>query len=160
MSIRAVFRVRCDGPCKGWLSLSPEFAGRDILPGMMTVEPTAVHACNWPGERAARRGAFHAGWKYVLVPGKSDQLMCPPCAVNPLGIVLPPDPVCICTHPLSQHNFQRLCIALPGTIGCGCLGFLRKEDWRPGPACGEEETPHAPDMSGVCVFCERQVVNE
>ena len=34
------------------------------------------------------------------------------------------DPMCVCTHPLSSHNLNRLCIALPGVIGCGCLGFL------------------------------------
>ena len=30
MSIRAVFRVRCDGPCKGWLSVPPHLVGRVI----------------------------------------------------------------------------------------------------------------------------------
>lgn len=33
------------------------------------------------------------------------------------------DPLCVCTHPLSVHNLNRLCIALPGVLGCGCLGF-------------------------------------
>lgn len=86
MSIRAVFRVRCDGPCKGWLSLSPEFAGRDILPGMMTVEPTAVHAANWPGERAAREAARQEGFQIL---GFTGRLLCPECRDNPLGIKLP-----------------------------------------------------------------------
>lgn len=34
-----------------------------------------------------------------------------------------PDPVCICTHPSSTHNMNGLCIALPGVLGCGCLGL-------------------------------------
>jgi hypothetical protein len=33
------------------------------------------------------------------------------------------DPVCICTHPRSDHNINGLCIALPGVLGCGCLGW-------------------------------------
>lgn len=36
------------------------------------------------------------------------------------------DPVCVCTHPLSAHNLNRICIALPGVLGCGCLGFLKE----------------------------------
>lgn len=34
------------------------------------------------------------------------------------------DPVCVCTHRLSEHNINHLCIAVPGTAGCGCMGFL------------------------------------
>jgi hypothetical protein len=37
------------------------------------------------------------------------------------------DPLCVCTHPLSAHNLNRLCIALPGVTGCGCLGFLEAD---------------------------------
>lgn len=119
--IRAVFRVQCDGPCKGWLSVPPHLIGRDILPGALTIEPTAVHAGNWPGERAARRAATGAGW----VPNCAyNRLMCPACAANPLGIVLPErNPVCVCGHRKSDHNLNDLCIALPGVTGCGCLGF-------------------------------------
>lgn len=36
------------------------------------------------------------------------------------------DPVCVCTHPRSDHNINDLCIAVPGITGCGCLGFLKK----------------------------------
>lgn len=30
---------------------------------------------------------------------------------------------CVCTHPYSTHNVNGLCIALPGVLGCGCLGW-------------------------------------
>lgn len=30
---------------------------------------------------------------------------------------------CLCTHPYSTHNVNGLCIALPGVLGCGCLGW-------------------------------------
>ena len=109
MSIRAVFRVQCDGPCKGWLSVSPEFAGREILPGMMTVEPTAVHAANWPGERAARRAALNEGWSYRPKDGQfSGQLWCRSCRINPLRIQLPP----LCADPQVPHavNFSGHCV--------------------------------------------------
>lgn len=33
-------------------------------------------------------------------------------------------PTCVCTHRMDQHNINGLCIALPGVLGCGCLGFL------------------------------------
>jgi len=116
VTIRAVFRVQCDGPCKGWL------LSYTAVPG---TEPAAAR---FPGERAARTAALGAGWQRSPLDPARVKWLCPDCKSNPLGIVLPPDPVCICTHPLSQHNFQRLCIALPGIVGCGCLGFLRKED--------------------------------
>jgi hypothetical protein len=126
MTIRTVFRVQCDGPCKGWLSVPPHLIGRDILHTALTVEPTAVHAGNWPGERAARTAAVGAGWQRSFLDPAHAKWLCPGCRDNPLGIVLPPDPVCICTHPLSQHNLNGLCVALPGTTGCGCLGWLEK----------------------------------
>lgn len=32
MTIKAVFRVQCDGPCKGWLSLPSHYhMGTDIM---------------------------------------------------------------------------------------------------------------------------------
>jgi hypothetical protein len=109
MTIRAVFRVQCDGPCKGWLSISPEYAGREILPDMMTVEPTAVHAANWPGERAARLGALGAGW--TRDPNDSQEprrWLCRSCRINPLGIQLPP----LCADPQVSHavNFSGRCL--------------------------------------------------
>lgn len=106
MTIRAVFRVQCDGPCRGWLSISPEFAGRDILPGMMTVEPTAVHAGNWPGERAARLAAQREGWQVRVTAPPT--LLCPPCAANPLGIVLPPWS-CVDPGPGHAPNMDGVC---------------------------------------------------
>lgn len=103
--IRAVFRVQCDGPGKEWLSVPPHLIGRDILPEALTVEPTAERAGNWPGEGAARRAAIGAGWSFVTVNG-SWKLMCPPCALNPLGIVLPKsEPTCPeCAHWTRIHN--------------------------------------------------------
>lgn len=125
MSIRAVFRVQCDGPGKEWLSI-PEWGwgtGRDVFDRQLTAEPTAERAGNWPGERAARHAALGAGWTYTWFKG-AHKLMCPACAANPLGIKLPePDLVCVCGHRKSDHNLNDLCIALPGVMGCGCLGF-------------------------------------
>lgn len=144
--IRAVFRVQCDGPCKGWLSVPPHLIGRDFLPEALTIEPTAVHAGNWPGERAARIAAQSAGWVQMEhhVNGK---WRCPTCAANPLDT--PPmmsdleicsmgthmltgldetcacqRVLCVCTHPRSTHNVNGLCVALPGVLGCGCMGWL------------------------------------
>lgn len=37
------------------------------------------------------------------------------------------DQVCVCTHPAAVHNDNGLCIALPGVLGCGCLGFQEAE---------------------------------
>lgn len=36
------------------------------------------------------------------------------------------DAVCLCTHPRSTHNLNGLCIALPGVLGCGCMGWSEK----------------------------------
>lgn len=101
MTIRAVFRVQCDGPCKGWLSVPPELIGKDITHDQLTVEPTAVHAGNWPGERAARVAAVNSGWDYR--PKESvhgGQLWCRSCRINPLGIKLPP----VCADPEIGHR--------------------------------------------------------
>lgn len=130
MSIRSVFRVQCDGPCRGWLSVPEDNPLTDDL----VVTRTSVRAVKWPGERAARRAALSAGWVYTGVSPHNPEgrhatagggtLLCPTCKVNPLGVVLPPDPVCVCTHPRSQHYFQGLCTAIPTVAGCGCMGFL------------------------------------
>lgn len=134
-SIRAVFRVQC-GKCRGWLSLTPSYRpGTDVRPEHQTVMPTAERACNWPGERAARTGALAAGWApdYTLAPG-SGVLLCPDCKTNPLGIDLPeqtrwPEPVCVCTHPWHAHNhLNTICEAVPGVLGCGCLGWKEERD--------------------------------
>lgn len=98
MTIHSVFRVQCDGPCKGWLSVPPGLIGRDIMWGRLTVEPTAVHAGNWPGERAARTAAYGAGWKRNPVGSTiTAGWFCPDCKLNPLGIVLPTmgGPICV-----------------------------------------------------------------
>lgn len=36
-------------------------------------------------------------------------------------------PMCLCTHPRSAHNVNGLCIALPGVLGCGCLGWSESD---------------------------------
>lgn len=110
MSIRAVFRVQCDGPCRGWLS-TPECyrMGTDIRPEAFVVAPTAERAGNWPGERAARRAALGAGWTYTGVSAwnpegqhataRGGTLLCPKCKTNPLGISLPSNGRCEATSP-------------------------------------------------------------
>lgn len=87
MSIKAVFRVQCDGPCKGWLSLPDTRRGVDVPAETLVVRRTAVNAALYPGEGAARRAARGAGWVTDDLWG----LLCRSCAVNPLGIVLPPN---------------------------------------------------------------------
>lgn len=88
MSIKAVFRVQCDGPGKEWLSLPENYTpGTDVLRADLVAEPTAARAALYPGEGAARRAARGSGW----VSGELWGLLCPTCAVNPLGIVLPPN---------------------------------------------------------------------
>lgn len=91
MSIKAVFRVQCDGPGREWLSLTPDYRpGTDILPHHVVAEPTAERACNFPGERAARRGALDAGWRYGFLYTSRTSWLCPGCQANPRGIKLPP----------------------------------------------------------------------
>lgn len=177
--IRAVFRVQCDGPCRGWLLWSD-----NVTPG----------AALFPGERAARVAALDAGWE----ADRNDftgprQWRCPTCAANPLDtppfprqvikvytvtgeerdgdvpfqsvnadeavyldetlrvqtegyarrgfrLRFPGWPIageawsehqvppelstrCVCTHLRSEHNANDLCVALPGVLGCGCLGW-------------------------------------
>jgi hypothetical protein len=95
MTIRAVFRVQCDGPCHGWLSRREGYVpGTDMRPEDHVVEPTAVRALNWPGERAARLAAQRLGWQW----NRGGPQLCPECAANPLGIVIPPAAPCLGTH--------------------------------------------------------------
>jgi hypothetical protein len=95
MMIRAVFRVQCDGPCRGWLSWREGYVpGTDMRPEDHVVEPTAVRALNWPGERAARLAAQRLGWQW----NRGGPQLCPECAANPLGIVIPPAAPCLGTH--------------------------------------------------------------
>lgn len=92
MTIRAVFRVQCDGPCKGWLSWTEDYVpGTDMLPCHHVVAPTAERALNWPGERAARTAALDNGWVFSHDRSRPQpyKIYCPTCKVNPLGIVLP-----------------------------------------------------------------------
>lgn len=92
MSIKAVFRVQCDGPGKEWLSWPEDYVPGTALPDeILVAEPTAVRACNWPGERAARRAALGAGWVQDCA---YNRLLCPTCKVNPLGITLPSNGRC------------------------------------------------------------------
>lgn len=89
MTIKAVFRVQCDGMCKGWLSLPDAHRlGTDIRHVELVVRPTAANAGLWPGERTARRAALGNGWE---VSGRCARwtMRCPECRLNPLGIRLP-----------------------------------------------------------------------
>lgn len=86
MTARAVFRVQCDGPCRGWLSLPAACTpGTDLRYVNLETRPTPECAGLWPGERAARQAAQGSGWS--VRPGT---WLCPPCTLNPLGIRLPP----------------------------------------------------------------------
>jgi hypothetical protein len=88
VTIRAVFRVQCDGPCKGWL------LSYTALPGS---EPAAA---TFPGERAARVAAVNAGWS---LKDLGLHLYCPDCTVNPLGVVLPDSPICVDPRCPARH---------------------------------------------------------
>lgn len=69
MTIELVYRVRCSGPCRGWLSLPDDHGpGDDILLAALEVRPTAARAGMWPDETAARRAAFAAGWSRGTCP--------------------------------------------------------------------------------------------
>lgn len=82
-----MFRVQCDGPCKGWLSLREGYGpGTDVCD--LVTEPTAVRAGLWSGERAARTAAQADGWYVSSVQG-GVRALCPACKLNPLGITLP-----------------------------------------------------------------------
>lgn len=88
MGCRPVFRVQCDGPCRQWLSRREDTPfGVDLGPEYHVLRLTAERAFNWPGEGAARATALWLGWRV-----SSDRWLCPECAANPLGIVLPPWP--------------------------------------------------------------------
>lgn len=86
VTVRAVFRVQCDGPCKGWLSLPDTYTlGAPVTNEELVLCPTAARAAMWSGERKARRAAQCNGWS--VRPG---MWLCPECRLNPLGIRLPP----------------------------------------------------------------------
>lgn len=96
MTIKAVFRVQCDGPCKGWLSLPDTRRGVDVLHADLVVRPTAVNAGLWPGERTARRAAMGNGWEVRITAPPT--LLCPTCRLNPLDIRIPKAAPCLGTH--------------------------------------------------------------
>lgn len=86
MSIKAVFRVQCDGPCKGWLSLPESYVpGTDFQHVDLVTAPTAERAGDWPGERAARNAALQAGWRTIFRAGdtKGSVIRCPKCYADP-----------------------------------------------------------------------------
>lgn len=103
VTIKAVFRVQCDGPCRGWLSWREEYTpGTDMQPGDHVIEPTAVRALNWPGERTARVAALDLGWEYQ---GRdrynAGKLLCPGCRESMLDALrtrIPGAAPCLGTH--------------------------------------------------------------
>ncbi|MFE3031540.1 hypothetical protein ACFXKY_07815 [Streptomyces canus] len=69
MTIELVYRVRCSGPCRRWLSLPDDYEpGEDIPLAALEPKPTAARAGMWPDEHAARRAAFAAGWSSGICP--------------------------------------------------------------------------------------------
>jgi hypothetical protein len=70
MPAEQVWRMRCDGPCKGWLSV-PESAfirtwGGEApeVPGdALECHETALRAGMWPTRSAAEAAARGAGWE-------------------------------------------------------------------------------------------------
>lgn len=71
---------------------------------------------------AVRRHAWQTG----PVPARARLL----AQVVPIQVPMP-DALdeCVCTHPRYKHNSKSLCVALPGVLGCGCLGFAK--EWTP-----------------------------
>lgn len=91
MTVNAVFRMQCDGPCHGWLSLPEGCAPGTPTKGLkLEVRPTSERAALWPGERLARRAAQWNGWDILVRTGAAPNCLCPTCKRNPLGIRLPP----------------------------------------------------------------------
>lgn len=50
-------------------------------------------------------------------------LLCIVCGGQLRGTEPAFNAVCVCTHPYATHNVNGLCIALPGVLGCGCVGW-------------------------------------
>lgn len=69
MSAEQVWRMRCDGPCKGWLS-TPQAAYDAVLAGHSPAVPNEALECHatartagmWPTRGAAEVAARGAGW--------------------------------------------------------------------------------------------------
>lgn len=86
MTIELVYRVRCSGPCRRWLSLPDGYGpGEDIPLAALEPQPTAARAGMWPDETAARRAAFAAGWSSGTCPdcAAGARQSGPPCGNNP-----------------------------------------------------------------------------
>ncbi|MFF7452142.1 MULTISPECIES: hypothetical protein [unclassified Streptomyces] len=68
-SIEVVYRVRCSGPCRRWLSIPEDYeSGEDLPLAALEPMPTAARAGMWPDETAARRAAWAAGWSGGMCP--------------------------------------------------------------------------------------------
>jgi hypothetical protein len=78
--IEPVYRVRCSGPCRRWLSLPENYQpGEDIPHAALEPQPTAARAGMWPDETAARYAAFGAGWSGGTCPDCRASEKAPPC---------------------------------------------------------------------------------
>lgn len=53
---------------------------------------------------------------------------------------------CVCTHPYSSHNANGLCIALPGVLGCGCMGWSEKRPVVAPAECPDCSHAHVADQ--------------
>lgn len=69
MTIELVYRVRCSGPCRGWLSTPDDYDLFEEVPlAALEPKPTAARAGMWPDEAAARRAEWAAGWSRGMCP--------------------------------------------------------------------------------------------
>lgn len=147
-SIRAAFRVQC-GKCDGWMSVPEDYKlGTDLPSDMLTVRPTADRAALYPGEGSARSAARYAGWRpdHTKEHG-SGVLLCPACKPNPLGIVLPPDPVTgperIVAYWSSSGKYLRCVPCHRATMNkCKCVAVT-----------ADELTD-----GGICLMCKSDVL--
>lgn len=85
------------------------------------------------------------GYAPLTAAGVPVDADCHECGAK-LGAV--PDRVCVCTHPYSKHNVHGLCIAIPGVLGCGCLGWSEAGPPAVAPAeCPDCTHPHVQGQS-------------
>jgi len=100
--------------------LRARFEESGVLPVLETAHGLTV--VGWKGENGLAHCPEHRprGGTMITASDLVGTVRCIVCDGR-LGTVT--GPVCLCTHPRSTHNANGLCIALPGVLGCGCLGW-------------------------------------